>query len=250
MRAIAAHGRQVYLADSQNHRISIADSTFEIVRSISVPYSIYQMAVLPGGGIAARFDKINTGVPFSVHLLSENGAYVSALGGADSSGFMEEGYLRGDLEIEASQKGSVIVASAAAYVIKEYVHGHLRQTLTDDIDWFDAYASNDRSKWPRLLSVTVDDEDRLWVLISLQVQGYKYNRDLEDSNGFAAIPDVHGGNDSVVEVWDLKSGRLLAGTRIDQAMRGFGDGSHIYTYADAPDGAYALRFWRMTLQKD
>jgi hypothetical protein len=143
-------------------------------------------------------------------------------------------------------------AHAGAYRVELWEPGGSNPlTLVRNASWFQPWEhevrrSAEALERPRIADVAEDRQGRLWV--SILVRDPKHRRARETREVPLTEVDANAEFDTVLEVLDPRSGRLLARTRFEQAIPAFiGDGSVVFTRREDPDGNIVIDVWRARL---
>ena len=102
---------------------------------------------------------------------------------------------------------------------------------------------------PRILSIHEDKEGLLWVLIMVADAKYKpiATRVGRRERRMYNVADEDSLNDTMLEVIDPKTGRLVTSQRFPQALLGIIDDDHVFGMGIDRDGDLEVRVWRMRL---
>ena len=63
------------------------------------------------------------------------------------------------------------------------------------------------------------------------------------------VVDFNRAYDTMIEAIDVKSGRLLASKRVDQAIFGVFNDNHVFSYREDEDGIPSTALWRVNLRR-
>ena len=124
--------------------------------------------------------------------------------------------------------------------------------LTSPVHWFDSYAEyTQQNPVPvaRMHGIVVDEANRAWVLVTVPDPEFRMKPSYEaDSQGLSPPSRTHAAYNSVIEVWDLDTGKLLTGIRASPSLRAFADNRHVYGYIETTAGEIRARVWRLELK--
>lgn len=172
----------------------------------------------------------------------------------------ETGLYRSDLAyrsrraLSAAADGGVWAGYLNQYVIERWtLSGVLEQIIERRVEWFEPYWQTDeRADQPRRPFITgiVDDhEGLLWVLVA--VPGLRWQEAVEPSPGndprFFTITDYNVYLNTVVEVIDLKRGRLVASGRVPRLLWGFVGDHMVYGFSEDTDGNLTIPVWNIEI---
>lgn len=224
--------------------MTVLDRGFEVVRTASVGCggcNGADVAVLPDGSVALNYfeprgddrdQRSNAKSGFAVHIVAEDGRLRHALDEIpiERPFVPAEDYSRW---LEAAPDGSLLVAQRRRYRIDRWDPdtGELLQTFVREVDWFPEPERTDLPREPgqppgrAILEIRQDEQERLWVHITRPTADWRDHivrtgRDdnPERSGGFRFGP---GAWETLLEVVDLKSGRILLSQVLELAGRPF-----------------------------
>lgn len=64
-----------------------------------------------------------------------------------------------------------------------------------------------------------------------------------------SIPDQDLFMDSIIELLDLSTGRVIARKRVDEYFHQFADENHLLTFSESAAGVPVLRMWKLGLKR-
>jgi hypothetical protein len=147
-------------------------------------------------------------------------------------------------------------AHVTRYTIERWSKaGRLTDVLERDAPWFPPRVNlgpppQEAPPAPRVVSVREDDAGRLWVLISVADANWRRSARKPNASGEYAVrpTDRDLMFDTVIEVIDPKTARVIATRRIPQEVGSFiGEGTTIATYREDQTGAPGFDIWRLSL---
>lgn len=241
---VREEGGQLQVFDRRRRRLTVLDRGFEVVRTASVGCggcNGADVAVLPDGSVALNYfeprgddrdQRSNAKSGFAVHIVAEDGRLRHALDEIpiERPFVPAEDYSRW---LEAAPDGSLLVAQRRRYRIDRWDPdtGELLQTFVREVDWFPEPERTDLPREPgqppgrAILEIRQDEQERLWVHITRPTADWRDHivrtgRDdnPERSGGFRFGP---GAWETLLEVVDLKSGRILLSQVLELAGRPF-----------------------------
>jgi hypothetical protein len=148
----------------------------------------------------------------------------------------------------------VWAAPLARYRMEEWAVGGERiRTLEREVDWFRPHdgstRADDGTPLPRFRALHLDAQGRLWTVV--WVPAPRWEEGLREGPGVGGMPgpvvsDYSKLYDSVVEVIDPETGRVVRSQRFDVAFSGFvRDGLLFADYvSDAPD--FQIGIWEIS----
>lgn len=260
---VIAPGDSIVVADFLSRRVSFFDLSLRFVRSFP-SVSLGRAAgieVLRDGSLAANTNiTTRQAVGYPLHLHSAEGAVLRSFG-ADAPAFRVDRPLISRRRLARSRSGGFWAAHATRYTIEHYdERGDKLGELVRKVAWFPPHEgvpiSVDAAPQPTVMGLHEDDRGRLWVLTVLP-----------DPNWRSAVgnilPRTHGGGrspipvvqnydayyDSLIEVIDPTSGRLITAQRFPQAL-GFLVGSQFVAMRrESEAGDFFVQTWRVQFRE-
>ena len=268
---VREHGEELHVFDNQRRRMTVLDSGFNVARTTAVPClncNGYDMAVLPGGGVALNYfgsgesaeEALSAKTGFALHILGPDGETLQSVDEIPTQRFLTptENPHR---FMDVAPDGSLLSIHLTSYRIDRWdpATGKLVETLERRADWFPDRQNHSHSAAPGRPPATgarallVDEAGRAWVHIVRPAPDWE---DRLERNP----PDTHpewgpwrygpGSLESVVEVLDLESGRVLLSQVLDSDVLGgwadlFAPG-WLAVYDE--EGIPQYQMWRLTLQ--
>lgn len=205
-------------------------------------------AVVFSGGVSSWQDRQTAGEP--LHTVKENGERASF--GNPENLPVVRGAGEWVRNISPGPDGQFWATHVFRYTMELWtLDGHLVRTVTGSPDWFPP--DGERGKIGRdppvpMLGQTLQTENG--YLISLC---YVPDRDWRtgperDESGHLSLRTATSINaywDTVIQVLDPVSGRLLASTRVDPHLRGFADPDHLFSFVEDDLGNVFVEVWRV-----
>ena len=124
--------------------------------------------------------------------------------------------------------------------------GRGRSWLTE---WQDARPS-DQPPNPFIVAVQAWADSLLWVIGTVPSKKWKPPKrtPIDDMVRLDDTASLDENFDSIVDLIDLRSGRLLASRRFDESLRGFAGHGEVVQHAVDSDGVLSIKTWRVTLR--
>jgi hypothetical protein len=135
--------------------------------------------------------------------------------------------------------------------------GRVVQTIQREVPWFTSEPALPGAPWSappraRVAAISSDDHRRLWVLVRrahrnwapVTPRGVDANRPVPIRNmpSFAESSRLFGG---VIEVFDVKSGALLASRDASGAFLGFPSAGYVSEIVEMKNGLVTIRIWKL-----
>jgi hypothetical protein len=205
-------GDSIWLFENSGHAL-IYDGTPRYVRTISLPSVAQDALILRDGRV------LTTGDSSAIaQLYDAKGAPVRSFGArtADAGGRAPH------YRVFAGTGGTFWTTTVDRRWQLEHwdTAGRLLGTLAPETSWFPSTAATspstaaDAPPPPRIVAAWSDDSGRIWV--AAEIADHHWKRGLgRGASGTASVIDDDKYYDSVVEVRDPKSGRVLASARFD-----------------------------------
>ena len=236
---VREHDDELHVFDRRRRRMTVLDLDFGVVRTMPVvgcssTCDGRDMVVLPGGSVAMDFYVPGGGYSqyrtleefraaeswFVVHILGEDGQIRFSM---DETRRNEGGTPFRQLEI--APDGSLLSTRTMEYRIDRWdpATGVLLETFVRDADWWpeDNEVRIARPDMPPVTSVSdvqVDEAGRMWLYINRPAPDWRDHLERTQPNpewpagGYRYGP---GASESVIEVVDVESGRVLVSQVMD-----------------------------------
>ncbi|MGH7751334.1 MAG: 6-bladed beta-propeller [Gemmatimonadales bacterium] len=251
-----AAGDTLHVPDSRHRRETTLSPSYRVVRSRSFPSVVYEMVPLPGGTSVTNVvsgSRELAGLPLQI---VDTGGKVLRAFGNDQSAYradIEPSVWRRSLAVRGAR--DLFAARRQEYVIELWdLMGTKRGEWVRRADWFEPWlvpeSLRDREQpRPILTAVRAAPDGLLWVMVA--VGDGRYREAIAESD---QIPHGIGrGNrnryyDTIVEVLDLRSARVLARQRFDNLLHGF-FGSGLTAATPEADGDQTIEIYTMQLDQ-
>ena len=241
---VREQGGQFHVFDRRKRRLTVLDRDFEVVRTASVGCggcNGNDMAVLPDGTVALNYfeprgddrdQRSNAKSGFAVHIVAKDGQLRHALHEIpiESPFVPAEDYSRW---LETASDGSLLVAQRRRYRIDRWdpETGELLQTFVREADWWPEAEQTGLPREPgeppgrAILETRQDGQERLWVHITRPTADWRdhivgTDRDANPERG-GRVRYGPGAWETLLEVVDLKTGRILLSEVLELAGRPF-----------------------------
>ena len=243
-------GDSIHVFEGPRHTVlAPALRAFGSVRLL--PVLLNDLAFLADGRMVAQQMVVGRGgIGQPLHVIGDGGRIAQSFAGTDK---WDPARLYSGIRPIAPASGNrVWSAHTGAYRVELWEPaGSNSLILVRDASWFQPWEqvirrSAEGRERPRIVDVAEDRQGRLWV--SILVRDPKHRRSRETREVPLTEVDANAEFDTVLEVLDPRSGRLLARTRFEQIIPAFiGDGSVVFARREDADGNIVVDVWRARL---
>lgn len=205
-----------------------------------------------GRMVAHRMSMGRGGVGQPLHVIGDGGRIARSFGGTQK--WDPARLYLGVRNVAPASGNRLWSAHAGSYRVELWgPDGSNPLAVVRNASWFRPWAHEVRRsaeglERPRVVDVAEDRQGRLWV--SILVRDPKHR----PASGTGEVPlteiDPNTEFDTILEVLDPRSGRLLAHTRFEQSISEFiGDRSMVITRREDADGNIVVDVWRVRLSR-
>lgn len=244
-------GDTVHVFEANRHTV-LAPGLASLVRVEMLPVNPQYLAFLNDGRMVAQgMVEDARGIGQPLQLMGSGGEVTKSFGG-EAPWNPREIYLtlRAIAPASSNRLWSALIP---AYRIELWnSDGSRERTLVRDADWFRPWNTRDLRQpmealeRPRLSSIAEDARGRLWVNVSVADENYEVLHGPEISEK-GQDPDVMF--DTILEVLDPRSGRVIAHARHDWMIGGFiGRDPLVTTTREDAIGNILIDVWRVVLK--
>lgn len=239
---------EMMIFDFNNQRLSFVDDRLEFVSQFRLEGITFDVAVLnedvfvanQRAAGAARF-----GYPMHQVSISQEEVVRSFGKPRDAPSYYPPRGLHYRRAVEPLGSATVLAAPRTEPALEEWsvLTGDLIRRWERDLPWFEPYQeptpySLTNRPSPYLDAIHVDDRGRAWVFYWRAEDDWAESLTSRIVGGQEML--VPESNDSiyetVIEVWDLDAGRVLATGRSDMTLHGFLPDGRVYGVSALPDG--------------
>lgn len=247
-----SEGDSVFAFDSGNQRLTVFSPDFDVVRTMPVEIVPFEDGFFTQQGqfIAAAAGRGPSSFGFPLHLLTRDGELVRSFGG-DYSHFGPDKTLLLRRRVAPSAGQGLWAAHAFNYDLELFdEEGRLIRTLQRRPDWFPQVSAvprrpvlvSDPPPYAMINGLQVDESGRLWVLTWIAADEW---RDVLSQQRDMA-PTSSGFWDTMIEVIDPETARVIARLRIEERAMGFSGPMTFYSYSDEELHPH-LNIWRVQM---
>ena len=233
---VREHGEELYVFDNHRRRMTVLDSDFEVIRTVSVPCLVcngFDLAMLADGSVAVNYfmssgsreEVLSADAGFALHILGPDGEPLHLLDEIPTKSPLTPTEDPNRF-LDVAPDGSLLSLHLTSYRIDRWdpETGELLQTFKRAADWFPDGRSAGHSAAPGRPPATgtramhLDESGRLWVYVSRPAPDWEDRLE-------RTPPDAHpewgpwkygpGSSEAVIEVLDLESGRVLVSQVLD-----------------------------------
>lgn len=248
-RLVVGPGDSIHVFEGSRHSVVAPGlASFAYVRSL--PVQPNYLAFLPNGRILVQQMVVGSGgVGLPFHEINAQGEIERSFGG-DGPWDLSKHYT-GIRPMRASGD-RVWSAGFGNYRLDLWTPDGVHQrTLVRNARWFRPWAdrvqrSAEAMEHPRLTSIAEDGEGRLWTAILVPDPDWQERSQPRERR--IVDVDLNPEFDTIIEVLDPRTERVVARTRFDAVISEFiGDGSLVYTRREDRDGDQVIDVWRVRL---
>lgn len=248
--------------DAGNNRIAALPPGIHptrVARTTRIPVLGGQLGVLDDGGFVF-LDGIHYGGGDRLHVVDAEARLVRSFmpnPAVDPSDGEQIRRMR--RRMSASADGLIAVSHNTEYAVEIWnASGEHLRTLTRAVDWFPPYESGSGGE-PRatLYAVRVDSEGRVWTLVQVPDANWRDAPELPSSARALATGEpppppppsaLDRRYDSIVEVIDPETGRLLASSRVDPMLTQLLPDGYAASYRQDEIGNPFVDIWQFDFQ--
>lgn len=251
----ASRGDSLYVFDRSNVRLTLLSPSLEVVRMGRFHGTATDAVTLTSGRlvVSARIPTPES-VGLPLHLLDSDESVKRSFGS-------EREFYRSDMVFSIQRRLTPAAddrfwaGHRTAYVLELWdANGTKHQTLQRTVDWFRPYlrtlqTTEQQPPQPSMNSVHLDKNGLLWVIV--QIADQDYTRAIERVSTPEGLGtrflDVHKVYDTVMEVIDPSSGRLVATQRFDADYGAFVADNLAVSLSEDEHGLLYMHLWHVSL---
>ena len=247
---------QLHVFDADNGRrtiLRIPDG--KILREDKMRWPAINLAVLPTNVVINANIRTPELAGIPLHRLSQEGEILESFGGDDEV-FRTDIAYSGHRVITGSGMDGLWSSPRTEYVLTRWtLSGERLNTIRRNAEWFKPHARTvdfrpDHAPPPLVTQIHEDSSGLLWVLISVADDDWRQALTLrrDHPDGPTYVPrDMHSYFDTIVEVLDPATGRLLSSARVDRYITRFADATHLVSFTESSTGAPRAEIWRVEI---
>jgi hypothetical protein len=253
-------GDTLIVYDARNHRQTILAPDYSVVgsarfeRTVGMTGSVRldRHRLLTSGSVR-RPDNTSA----ALHVLDSTGNVVSSFGAAAPLVRSGAPYANNRV-LTRDRSGRVWAAPFTAYRLEQWdTSGRKLRELRRIVPWFEPWTL-DKPITPEtppphsIRAIRADSAHRVWVLLDVPDDRFAegIEREMTSRGTFWNIVDYERVYDSVIEVIDVNSGRVLVSHRSDYWIPNFIGTDLVYAYREDEGGTPSLHIWRLRLSLD
>jgi hypothetical protein len=265
IRSIALGNTDTLFVFDQTRRVSVFAPNGTLVRSGNVPLVVEQAVVFSNGsivGMGSRATPEHVGLP--LHLIDARGESIRAFGDTRPIVDPQAPVSNRRVIAPSGSSGTVWSARIREYLIERWdTAGTLQQIVRRQADWFPPPPVNIRVPPPvnreqkafrvteprpsAIAGLQEDNAGLLWVNAIVAGEDWK-SHGVMLGEGHPMTPKVHDQlYDSVIEVIDVRSRRVVAALRVPFYNAGFVGRGVIASVRETESGARVIDLWRLAL---
>lgn len=250
----------LFVFDWQRSRYLLFAPDMRLIRTVRLPVQPALTTIVLSTGHFVFNTPIRTqqSIGQPLHLVSREGELIRSFGSESGLFRPDVPFLERRAIVDAGD-GRVWSAYRSAYRVELWnaKTGTLERTIVRDVDWFPsrlhpngAAASDPSVPIPLLLNMRYDrDRELLTVLLQVPAANWKRARQIRTNSGGYGGPDEQQQYDTIVEVLDSRTGRMLSSKRLSDYIRFFVDESILGTVVLDDRDVPRLRLWRVEFNR-
>lgn len=259
--SVAPDGR-IFVADPVAGRMTVFtpaltydSAATDIGLALAYPFEVLRQGQVVVGADVSMRDRIG----YPLHLYGPALEFITSFG-TDTPSFRPDRRMSSRRRLARSSDGGVWAAHATEYVIDRF-DGAGRRTLrlVRRAPWFephDAPTLNvDPEPKPRMMAVSEDSLGRLWVLLVVKDPRWRsalgWNLPSRLGGGRSPLPVIMDNDayfDTLIEIIDVKTSRILVSQRFPQALLFMTGPNYLGTRREDASGAFYMQLWSATLR--
>lgn len=229
----------VHVFDSnRRHTVLSADLQPTLMQQ-GLPVPFDAIVHSDGSSISQITSRDDASAGYPLHSIDTRGEIVQSFG-AETPDYRSDRPGRMFRTIAATDDGWLWSARFSPYELELWHPDQgLARTIARAPEWFKP--DLERSTGDKVHDIRLDKEGRLWVVISLKIEDWN-----PPDRRLPTATDMDRILDTVIEIIDPRSGRLVASTRTDLAFTRWA-GEFLYHPRDLANGDIAMELWKPRL---
>jgi hypothetical protein len=236
-------GDSLHVLATRTARYTVFGPSLEHVRSVGLAGRAYSFAVGPSGQVVADVHSVAQSSTFGFRVFSASGEPLTAFEAISNADAAAHGRSRRHVAI--GPDGGIWTARPDHYEIRSYdAQGRLRATYQASRDWLASAPRPERLEITakpqgQISAVFVDQGGLVWVFgVVADVNWRPPSEDVP--------PNPSAMYDTVIEVFEPRSGAIVARGRVDHIVYPLRSGQ-VYGVVQQPSGDHQVQVWNATL---
>lgn len=247
-------GDTLIALDFENSRLAVFDPELRFQRHVPLPGISFQF--VPAAGNLVLAGELRTRDPTAdpLQLVDSVGRVLRRFGGG--AGSVNAGFYNAWRQIGPGARGMVWSARVNEYRLELYdTSGEWRMSLVRRPSWFEPWITRGNPNQQRPLALIRGVRqvgERLWVLVHVPDARWEPRPPTQCGGpGMLCTADADWERiyDTVVEIIDLPTRRVVASTRVPQRLLGFAGDGVVASYEEDADGNPRYAIWRLVLRE-
>lgn len=248
----ASPGDTLLVFDPRLRRLTILSPTFELVSVRPIPDVVFPTngtGFLPDGSyVVSHHIRTSDRVGLPLQQVDPDGALRRSFGSVHRE-YRHDAAVTMLRRVAAAPDGRIWSARVSAYVLEAWDReGNRVDVLERTVEWFEPWERDnpfgpDHELQPRVVDISVDSAGRIWTLVHIPDPEWRDGL-VRIEHGWD-IADVNAVFDTVLEVIEPETGRVLWSDRFGRALYGFIDGGFVYGYREDEMGTPFIDVWRV-----
>ncbi|MEP6833917.1 MAG: hypothetical protein ABJB74_11005 [Gemmatimonas sp.] len=236
----------LYVFDLSVRRLTVLAPDGKYVRTVQMPMRVSAAVLLPNGSTAMFSIMGNTKLPGApLHIVDANGGVMASFG-ADNPDQRPIDDATYRFVIARSARG-IWAARINDYRISEYdMRGHLLRTLSVPTSWFPKWEADPKrvTPVPGLFAMQEDGAGLLWVMTRVPDKRFRV---VPSGTPLLQQPTGDEQFDTVIEVIDTRTNRVLASRTLDETLLAFGCAGTAYAYREDANDRPHVDVWKLSV---
>lgn len=244
----------IIISDITAGRVTVLAPDLTVGRTMRLPYRHRELQRVDGGYVISGGVATSETAGRPLHYVDEEGGLHLSFG-ADTAIQRPELIGLTIRPLTTDGRSRVWAGYAGRYTIERFdLTGTLQQSFSREPDWFQPWTQHppltrDEPPLPQLTRIQVSDST-LWTLVLVPAPHFERAFELieDDPDGRYRIANFNDLYHSVIEVFDWRSGDLLASEPVPAFLFVFADENHVVGYREGSDLLPRLDVWKFSLR--
>lgn len=250
---IVSRGDTVHLFDNALRRRSVFSPSYEFVRATPYPGVVRGAVELPNGWLIVNADfPTPQRVGYPLHRLHPTGAIGPSFGIGVPGYRVDAAHLIRRF-LTATHDNHVWTIPSQRYELELWAPDRRLREAHRKVEWFPPVQGVSppglmQPPTPSVQGTWFDKDERLWVMLRVPDARWSPQPGARSSHiGRSTKPVIYWDReyDTIIELIDTRTGRLLASRRFDEAMSQLLPGGRVQRYVEDADGEPSVEIWQL-----